>query len=805
MRREDLNKSVYSLRGDNRGASLIAVIVALVFVVTMGMIITETTTTNILMRGVEQSGKENFYSAEAVMDDLKRALGDVAAEALQEAYMGMLSLSGTAADDAGAESADPQEKFCKLYIDSLKRKFGFDDDTSNKSTDGKFVQGEYKLQSVKDAALGVMADGAEKTRLDISFEVGPDTETCTIDYKDGKKALFTLRNLTIKFTDEDLGYETWISTDMVFSTPTYEYDGEISQSFMSYALITDDSIAVEGTGILVEGSVYAGSEEEGIKAISGTDKSATFVGDNIVTMGDIVVRDSARLTFGEEGKGTTHVWARNISTKGGSDTIGPRLEMNGEINVADDLELNGTNSVVILNGSYNGYNFSNGSPTKSSDSSAILINGVGCTLDLKGLDHLFLAGRAFITRTGPADVVGSNGDIMFGESLSVRTDQIAYYVNDKYVEVEKKNVDGKEVDVYAIKDDYWFAVLPAEYAEALAKQAQYESDPATGEQDAVKNWLNGVNGWLVTNNAVTPYYYRENTSQYFLNFKDEKSANDFFRAYWDNRAKEGSRFIEYGEDYGTAIMVDKDTVLTLSGEMLYRNNYTKTSDDGMTLSGSGDGGLKLRPVKPNLGEDSEDWDGSWGGNSIYSQRSAMLDSTYRSLLSDLGSDSNVIGGTLFRRLINEGKLKAMIADDGLKTDGFAEKAKDTSDIEYNGIEISMASGEIVLLELESDKVFSIPDNFKGIVIVTDGDNGVGTVKISGSFTGMVISKGMIQLAGSAQVTADADLVKRIFEEVKTKEYSDEFADIFNGYKPSYATVTRIGEYLYYENWTKNEE
>ena len=83
-------KNRWSLRGHNQGASLITVLVALIFVGIIAVVIMNITITNIQMREIEQSGKENFYDAEAVMDELTVGLNDIAAAALERAYTDIL-------------------------------------------------------------------------------------------------------------------------------------------------------------------------------------------------------------------------------------------------------------------------------------------------------------------------------------------------------------------------------------------------------------------------------------------------------------------------------------------------------------------------------------------------------------------------------------------------------------------------------------------------------------------------------------------------------------------------------------------
>ena len=95
--------------------------------------------------------------------------------------------------------------------------------------------------------------------------------------------------------------------------------------------------------------------------------------------------------------------------------------MNGNMYVADDLELAGRGSSVTLQGNYYGYNFQKNygaqdpdSAKKAEFSSAMMVNGKSSHLDIKGLNYLLLAGRTFISRwASPSQRGRTSWHIMF--------------------------------------------------------------------------------------------------------------------------------------------------------------------------------------------------------------------------------------------------------------------------------------------------------------------------------------------------------------------------------------------------------
>ena len=69
-----------SLKRDNRGASLLAVLILMVVVSAIAVVITKITIVNIQMKEVERGTKKNFYSAESVMDALHAGAGEKSAD-----------------------------------------------------------------------------------------------------------------------------------------------------------------------------------------------------------------------------------------------------------------------------------------------------------------------------------------------------------------------------------------------------------------------------------------------------------------------------------------------------------------------------------------------------------------------------------------------------------------------------------------------------------------------------------------------------------------------------------------------------
>ena len=767
MRRIQVKKKRDSLWSDNRGASLIAVLVAFVFVMTIAAIVLEITTTNIRMREIELSGKRNFYSAEEVMDELTQAMAEVAAREVQESYTEVLSRYGMITRAGG----DLQAEFRRVYMEKLEEFFLDSGITPQRQYDATgtgtlYTLGGYDQDTVRNPLPADASDPGWDTGgyLDVSTEA-KEQAIFTTDYEEG---LYTLKNLTVHYTDSR-GYETTISTDLVFHTPELAFEGgNMSTAFMGYALIADESIEINAASVSVDGSVYAGAGGIVCTAAPG---SATLIGNNIVTRGDIAVTNGTRLVIGDASNtGATHIWAENVTTGGkGASSV---LALNGDIYIADDLALNGKNSTVTLTGKYYGYNFrenyvNNGTlgqmPENAAFSSAIMINGEGSRLDLSGLSDLFLAGRTFVSRGAKGTV--ANSDILLGESLSVRTDQLAYYVSTRYLQ---KNNAGNLV-LNGSGNAYFSEEGVRDYATATS--------------------VANVTQYLDPTRQVVPYWYRDNVSdqpiaRYYLNFNSEKDANDFFTAYWNsNSIKLGA----YGENYAEAIVLDANTMLTLQGDLVYRNPNSDFSMRRVVLDAS-----------------------DWAADSIYWENVDMWARTYKSLELDLSGAYTNIESADVRFYAEDGSYddtKKARADERLINnliDVAALKSRLISETDHRiEAEPEGHAGRLVaLVDNAGGAPYQVRTSYsEGIVVVT------GDVQVLGTFRGMVISGGTITFASGASVTGDENLVNEMFEEDMAGDQL--FALFFKGYVPSSGTVdgsrARIRDYLSYENWTRNEE
>lgn len=748
-------KSYRSLKGQNRGASLIAVVTAIVFVGIIGAVVTQLTVTNIQMKEMEQHGKTHFYSAEEVMDDLVSGLNVKASEQMQQAYLKILSQyrTVTASDD------NLQAIFKKMYVQNLVECFGGGPEGQvyvQPAEDGNYEIGKFKISvlldcfSVDEYKDKLMVSGIPEN-ADLS------QPSYHADYLNGR---FVLKDIEVQVKEENTDYYTKIHTDIVFNAPNLRFDeGNMIREFMRYSLIADQQVEVLASSTPgIDGNVYAGA-----KGILGLIHSnAKFVGNTIVTRGDVAVRPGGSITIGDKAAGrAVELWAENLRTEPfNSSSLDAFLSVYGSAYIEDDLEINAKNSKVKLEGNYYGYNFQKSYSSANADStnrgpefsSTIAVNAANANLDLTGLDNLWLAGRTYLSKNIPTD------DVLLGESLSVRSSQLAYYVPDALLDL----------------------TAGADHPKLL--------DP-TG--DALEEYLgiDNVSSYINLDDPVVVYHFQNLSSadiMYFLKFKSDsesQAANEFFAEYYNkNKDRMDSLAGRYLDN--SALLLGSMAV-TLKGDILYRgtDNQLHATEQAIVPEQWAEGGAMYNRA------------GIW--NAKYQSLQLWLEESNDSITPASDRFTEKDTETLYSHLINEEEFNNLFgASTGAKAVWSNATAADSATDRYAVVlvkEDDLSSHPYIL---DADK------HICGGIIIANCD-----VIVKTNFSGLIISKGTIELDGNVQISANEVLVSKLFSDdlIRPMRW---FTPAFKGYEvltdENIGTVN-VNKYLTYDNWSKTLE
>jgi len=422
-------------KSDNKGATLVVVIVAMALLGILSSVILYTTYINYKIKLTEARANDNFYTGEVAMEEIKAGLQQEVSNAFSSAYISVMQ------NYSAYDEVERVSQFQYLYLSGLQNVLQDPTDTT------KFNHAKL---------LGYLSEPEQVELAEASVE-------SLVKYTDS----LHIKGLTLTYTDEQ-GYVAVISTDVVLKIPNVQFESANTlPDMMTYALIADKALRAEGTGTNeILGNIYAG--RDGIRVSNGVDLYLSQA-ENIVTGGNVEVTGSGS---------SFHVATDSTLWTDGIVVDSSELSLLGSAYVKDDLTVQGTQSVVELSGAYYGYGYqsvSNGA-VGPADSSSILINGSLTELDMSGLTKLVLAGQAYIgtkDRDRNGDGTISPDERYYNGMLGVDTKNWrfntglgAWHYGDTYNNDNENSVFwsstyqalGMNVDYTGYGEDYWSEV-----------------------------------------------------------------------------------------------------------------------------------------------------------------------------------------------------------------------------------------------------------------------------------------------------------------------------------------------------------
>ena len=157
------------------------------------------------------------------------------------------------------------------------------------------------------------------------------------------------------------------------------------------------------------------------------DSVVTLKSNYLTVYNTLLMRSGAAKIYGSSKR--AEIWAGDIDIDKLSDNSS--LTIIGDMFIADDLEVTGSNSTVSLFGTYTGFGKAN-DITGLKDSS-IAVNGKGTTLDLSGIEKLIIGGNAYFPLYRKDGTVIGNSYDKTGEALALIINENLYQVSDRYI------------------------------------------------------------------------------------------------------------------------------------------------------------------------------------------------------------------------------------------------------------------------------------------------------------------------------------------------------------------------------------
>lgn len=786
-----LKEKLHRVNQDDRGSSFVVVIIGIMALTIVGATILSVATNYVITVIVDQNVTDNFYETEGVMGEIRSGLEEICGAANEYAYMEVINHYNAASDPSDGKLSSKMEtmkdKYAVKYLtgivsmlnkptiissmDDSKNEFdniisGWDGTNQEKEDWQSFPVATFdkvKEMVTRPATVGSTYAG---NQLKYGFCIKRED-----DDPDGKieEMYLVISGLKVDYKDQD-GYRSVVQTDIRIDVPDYGFEGNATLDEMrKYIVICDRRLSVStvslggsALGIDFDGSVYAGGDfdsshnyETGIE-IKPNAQNVTFKSDTLISRGNLLVGDKASINVNKQ---DGEFWIKNVVLSGNSPAESPapgsttKLKLNTNSYVLDDLSIDNNNCEVDLGGKYYGYSYNETNENTGSDStvanysSAILVNGKNTTLLSDSLRKLILAGRTFVSRDMRT---GTEPDISMGESLAVKSNQIAYLVPDSCIKAEHNPLTSEEATLAS--GDWRLAVDQTKLEQTIAWPYLDSSEPVTF------NYANEDPGYAFL----------------YLNFKNQKAANDYFSKYYD-------------EEENEAMLRDR------------AETYISTSDnEGMKL------GAHLYLIAGNIihnyysvtgksvKQDANYFDGSGAPN-----EGMLLDGRKKM--------QNYLGKQL--TLVNSGYKTGMRTRYELLTGAQKKELVRDEIVDFDAINAD--AGIMNIQKNNTDTAVG------GTLFITPGDYTVdgsitrgliisgGTVTVNRDFEGLILAKDKVIVSGSnINLVSNASLVGSLMDMV---EKDPELAKYFHKLKKEEKDDTSVADCISYENWKRDSE
>ncbi len=700
-------------RANNKGATLVTTMIILAVVGILATVALWISLNNFQMKVTNQNIADNFYSAESVLEQIRAGLQSDVSDSLEVAYAKVMQNYG-ASDNITRNSV-----FASTYIQNLRNRLRFGatpGDLADPNAEGlEFLCSKLKLERY------IAADMQPYTKI---YSADKPEEGYFL--MDATTYAVIIKNIVVEYTD-DKGYFSVIQTDIVMVVPDLNLtSAQSAPKVFTYSMIGNAGITFKNTiGINVNGNVYAGSKSA-LKENKGTtadnvyyesmvvDK-ATVSFDNtdyLVVDGDLNISGNSSansLQFASDPSG--QLWARNINLT--SSDIG----LFGATYVSDDMTLLGTNPSVVFaqgtgnartKGNYIGYGDSTEDASKSS---AILINGTGSTLDLSGIESMVIAGHAYIgtskVSSAKNGLVYDNNDVVLGESIAVKGDQIAYLVPAECI----ATVNG----ISTLKQN---PITIADYDEIMKTPAAFKIvDPDVRISRLGKSLSDYLDGESIEKHykkVVVPSKTgdeKDGLVYFYLDLNPDR-ASDYFIDYYKADSKKLEKYTAF---YTNAIRAHGEDTLVYTAGL-----YAEYDDMGL---------------KYNYASGADAINGHIGNLPVINE----------ALTTRLISDYTAITNEQKNKSVYKNIIQEVTSPDGNRV-GLTNFLAPLPNKRWDSADINLANGKLGHVVL-IDGNYTASDDSKIYLILATGD-----VTITKSFTGTIVTKGKIIVEGEANIT-----------------------------------------------------
>lgn len=764
-----LKEKLNRMNEDDRGSAFLIVILGVMFMTIVGSTVMSLATNYVITVIVDQNSTDNFYETEGVLAEVRSGLEELCGECNEKSYMEIINKY-----NADSMSGKMKKEYGMMYLSGIASSltnstvsWPADSEWTDEGTNTKVSsQKSFNLDPViqKMITRPYYDNDTTKPTLTSTYGGGILRYWFTWNTKEDEMALI-ISGLKVRYKDEE-GFETTIQTDVNIAVPDYGFEGNTTfDEAKKYLFICDNKLEVStnavssgGSGVELIGNIYTGGEtgkhgdsgnyQTGID-IKSQAKAVRFNSDTIISRGDFSIQNGAEVEVTNQ---NGELWVKNIILESAADagsTLQTKLDLFTNSYILNDMSINNNNANVHIGGKYYGYSYNqnnDGSRTDDNNSeysSAILVNGSNTTLTSNNLNKLILAGRTFVSKNDKNFTPLASSDIMMGESLAVKSNQIAYLVPTS-------------------------CILPIGQGHNPLLSSEIDADNimASISLDALKQ----TDAWPYLNEAKPVIANFNNSGGYvflYLNFKSPGSANQYFSKFYsdaDNKESLDNRAETYISTTDPDGMKLSAGLYLIAGNIIH-NYYGANGSVKQTANYYDGSGM------PN-GEVLED--GAKKMRNYLGKQLALVNSGYHS-------------GMPYRYELLSGSDKSeLVKDKIVRFDRIAgQVTRDNTDTDVGG----------TVYITPSDCNVSSTIN-RGI-IVSGGD-----VQVDANFEGLILARGKVSVHGSSiTATSNLAMVGSLFEMIRNdSSLSKYFWDLEEEDERS----NNVADCISYENWKRNE-
>lgn len=699
---DKLHKTAVKRKKDNRGSSIVIVIIAMAMIGILATTLLWMSYMNYMIKVNDIRNKNSFYSAETVVEQIMAGMRHEASDAVATAYQEVL----TNWDSLGNEQ-NRYNTFVTAYMDTLAQ-----------NLKGTYT-GTYDRDKLKQFVDASVFANVDETSWNNGNAAGETAKQPVLEMVNNNSII--LRNIYVSYYDTVNDRLSIVNTDICLDVPKLVFTQTDADILYEYLLIGNEGVEVEsGCGpVTAKGSIYAGTDELGEGGLKINYASTLTVDDSrkVISAGDINVEGPTaglvvRSSVDPATYGINEIYGKNITLKDAT------VSLDGAAYIADDLTLTGTGSKATLTKEYYGYGvstyngFAGEGEINPGESSAILINGRNATVDMSGINKLLLAGRSYIGQP-------SSQSVMMGESIAIKGGQIAYLVPAECIGVTDDGIlvgqnpvsTEREAAIEQYKIDYVDGNGVQRFREVDFQKPVYKLGGKSLSDFGVTDMthIRKIHAQYLTGSGSTTltYYYlvleKDKASQYFAQYYDFDGNKEAMDNYFKKYASGGIVLGDYAAP---------DTQYTILGNGLISSALTESGVGLLT---------------------EEDYTKAMADEADVMTLSVDIANRYKALCTNLSEDISTINPAdttrnVFNSLLKETELTDYLADHGnkiiYKTDGGLQAVFTKQDITLSGI-----------------------NDYQNVRLIVS----LGNVTIDRNFTGQVIAKGTITIDNGVSV------------------------------------------------------